>query len=247
VTVGLGIGVGALEVLQGGRSGQVVAAFRQAAYVRFPAGIIALTTTAVPSGPIYLRGAVRLCRLQKGERVVVGSEALRLPVWRGALPTGPCDTSALRSVAAGSALLQSPLRARADAAHRAVAGGDLGEAAALLGGLGPGLTPSGDDALAGILLAARIRWTIAAEPYLVAIANQVNTHSISRQFLVWAARGQSIEPVHDVLMGVSAVALSAYGHTSGADLALGLVWGLADLPEVRRVDAEGREIATSGR
>jgi hypothetical protein len=241
------IGVGALDVVQGGRSGQVVAAFRQAVYVRFAGGIVALTTTAVPPGPIYLRGAFPPGRLQKGERVVVGASALRLPVWRGSLPTGACDTSALRSVAAGSALLESPLRAGADAAHRAVARADLEEAASLLGGLGPGLTPSGDDALAGILLGARIRWSIAAEPYLVGIASQVNTHEISRQFLVWAARGQSIEPVHDALMGGSADGLSVYGHTSGADLAVGLVWGLADLPEARRVDARGREVATTGR
>lgn len=224
------IGLGALDVLRFGRSGQVVAALRAAAYVRFPGGIIALTGLGVPLGPIYVRGLVDVSGLEKGSPVVLGEGVLQLPVWRGALPSGHCETRALKRVAAGSALFQTSLRSRAEAAHRAVEGGDLFEAARLLGGLGPGLTPSGDDALAGILLAARIRWTEVAESYLVSIAQQVRTHEISRQFLVWAARGQSIEPVHDCLAGGAADALLAFGHTSGADLALGLVWGLADLP-----------------
>ncbi|MDQ1426756.1 MAG: hypothetical protein QOK39_232, partial [Acidimicrobiaceae bacterium] len=95
------------------------------------------------------------------------------------------------------------------------------------GGLGPGLTPSGDDTLAGILLAARLRRP-EAEDHLVALAKTVATHEISRAFLLWAARGQSIEPVHRLLAGDATAArdLAAFGHTSGADLALGLRYGL---------------------
>jgi hypothetical protein len=123
-----------------------------------------------------------------------------------------------------SALLAEPLRARweeASARH------DLASVGRLLGGLGPGLTPSGDDALAGIFLATRLRGP-ETERHLVDLATRVDTHEISRAFLTWAARGHSIEPVHRLLAGDGSAAadLLAVGHTSGADLALGLQWGL---------------------
>jgi hypothetical protein len=208
----------------------VVAAFWQATYVLFPTGIVALTTTSVPPGPIHLRGDFPT--LEAGDELKLGDAYLETPIWRGDLPDDVQDAGALREAATRSALLLPPFAKRAEKARRAVAHGALDRASALLGGLGPGLTPSGDDALAGLLLAARIRWTSAAEPHLIAIAERVDTHEIARAFLHWAARGQSIEPVHRCLLGDSAAAadLRAFGHTSGADLALGLLWGLEALP-----------------
>ena len=109
-----------------------------------------------------------------------------------------------------------------------------------LGGVGPGLTPAGDDCLAGILLVARIRGGEAAEAELVAVAGSVDTNDVAAAFLVWAARGQSIEPVHRFLVSAARgdatratdalAALVGFGHSSGADLALGLRLGLARLP-----------------
>jgi hypothetical protein len=234
--VGANIGLGALEVVRAsaGQVGRLIAVFSQAAYVRFRAGIVALTTTAVPSGPVHLRSDFPLRPLRQGQHIIAHDRWLQLPVWRGDLPDDqPCDATALRPIASRSALLQPPLTERAGPARHAVGRGDLDQAAALLGGLGPGLTPSGDDALAGLLLAARIRWSERAEPYLVGVAMQVQTHEISRQFVLWAARGQTIEPVHRWLRAggeKAAAALASYGHTSGADLALGLLWGLDELP-----------------
>ncbi len=70
----------------------------------------------------------------------------------------------------------------------------------------------------------------------MAVADGVRTTSVARAFLHWAARGQSIEPVHDLLAALAAGdwdaaaadigVLGGLGHTSGADLAYGLRLGL---------------------
>ena len=57
--------------------------------------------------------------------------------------------------------------------------GDLAGVARAIGGLGPGLTPAGDDTLAGILLVARARGGEAAEDGLVAVARGVATTSVA--------------------------------------------------------------------
>jgi hypothetical protein len=98
-----------------------------------------------------------------------------------------------------------------------------------LAGLGPGLTPSGDDVLAGILLVASLTGRFSPSQ-LRAAADTDRTHDISRSFLRWAANGHSIEPVHDLLFAVAAgrpthqaeQAVAAIGATSGHDLLLGL-------------------------
>jgi hypothetical protein len=68
------------------------------------------------------------------------------------------------------------------------------------------------------------------------VASKVATNDVSRSFLHWAARGQSIEPVHRFLVlaaeggfegaGVALKELTNFGHSSGADIALGLKLGL---------------------
>ena len=119
--------------------------------------------------------------------------------------------------------------------------GDLAGVARAIGGLGPGLTPAGDDTLAGILLIARARGGEAAEDGLVAVARGVATTSVASAFLEWAARGQTVEPAHDLLVAIAAgdapaaaahlSALLRIGHTSGADLAYGLHLGLSHRSE----------------
>jgi hypothetical protein len=223
------IGLGVLGI---GDVGRVVAVFGQAAYARFPGGVVALTTLAVPPGPIHVRG-FPLAGLAKGD--AVAADRCDAPVWRGSLPDPACfegvDLGVLEGAASGSALLQAPLAARAHAAWLAIEAGDLEQVAILLGGLGPGLTPSGDDALAGLLLAG------AAGAAGAELVEAVKTHEIARAFLRWAAQGQSIEPVHRLLWALAGGDrvlldsglrdLLAYGHSSGADLALGLWWGLS--------------------
>jgi hypothetical protein len=123
-----------------------------------------------------------------------------------------------------------------DAIDRWLAGNALANEAAQLIGLGPGLTPAGDDYLAGILVGLRWlgrsaqaeslwRWL---EPRLAA-----RTSAISAAHLAAAASGQMHEALHDLLDQLSAwqapdlhpglARLDSVGHTSGWDALAGIV------------------------
>jgi hypothetical protein len=163
-------------------------------------------------------------------------------VWRGDLPDAEALAAAVPlagevlGAATPSVLLEDPWRPALDRATVCLEKGELDGAAAALGGAGPGLTPAGDDALAGILMAVRARFGAAAEDDLLEVAGVVRTSRLALAFLRWAARGQSIAPVHDLLgslaagdrdrAGAALEELCAFGHSSGADLALGLRLGL---------------------
>ncbi len=111
-------------------------------------------------------------------------------------------------------------------------------AATDLAGLGPGLTPSGDDVLAGILLALRL-WSDAAGPLGARIVSSLivgtaapRTGRISLAYL-WAARqGHTSEAWHDLVRALStdldgviraATRIMQAGETSGADMLAGFV------------------------
>jgi hypothetical protein len=152
------------------------------------------------------------------------------------------------------------------------AAGDLAlavDAAERIVGLGPGLTPSGDDILAGLLVSlhafggslpgggAAIRladWLGAA----VTAHADTRTTALSATLLHCAARGQAALEVTAVLRGIAGQAelrpavrrLLGAGHTSGADLTWGLLAGsraalaLAD-PDAVPGDAAHRRAATA--
>jgi hypothetical protein len=112
----------------------------------------------------------------------------------------------------------------------------VGSPAAELLGLGPGLTPAGDDVLAGMLVALwhhpGLRDPLAAE---VTRDAPVRTTALSAALLRHAAAGLALPAVLDVADAVAghgpddlvpAVArLVAVGHSSGAALAHGLLRG----------------------
>ena len=123
-----------------------------------------------------------------------------------------------------------------EALERWLAGNALGHEVAQLIGLGPGLTPSGDDYLGGVLVALRWvgrgaqadslwRWL---EPRLAE-----RTSAISAAHLAAAAAGEMHEALHDVLTDLAAwdtpdllprlSRLDALGHTSGWDALAGIV------------------------
>ncbi len=247
------MGAGAHRILSVDGRGRVVAVYRRAAYLRLPAGLVALTGSDVWRGPLHVRSPLRPELLAPGDPVVVEGGCLRVgahqvdltgcPVWRGRLPR-PADlacapagvAAAVFSAAPPSALLDPRFEGRLAVAHRRLRHNDLAGVATALGGLGPGLTPSGDDALAGILLARRALGGPGLEAWLVEVAGGVRTTSVARGLLDWAARGQSVEPVHDLLGALAAgdgagavrhvADLARLGHTSGADLLHGLALGL---------------------
>jgi hypothetical protein len=113
-------------------------------------------------------------------------------------------------------------------------------AAAGLVGLGPGLTPSGDDFIAGYLAAlwSRAGFESGIEAMLPSLADALaplfqHTNAISRQMLSDAAQGRFAEHLIDVTRAVAgtgdvvdatAQALAS-GHSSGADTVCGLLFG----------------------
>lgn len=223
--------------------------YARAAYLDLPGGLVALTTPDVPVGPVHLRAAVAPDALRVGEPVLVAPGLVQAgPIlldlrtarlWEGPLPT-PAALDGAVSLAVDLLAAAPPSSLPVPVPVRSVTTGDLCALAACLGGVGPGLTPAGDDCLAGILLVARTRWGDAAEPVLVEMAERVPTNDVARAFLAWAARGQSIQPVHEFLVRAAwgerdgaegaLTAVTAVGHSSGADLALGLRLGLEWLP-----------------
>ena len=99
---------------------------------------------------------------------------------------------------------------------------------------------------AGLLLAEALLG-LGDEATRLAIVADAPTHAISRAFLAWSARGQSIEPLHQLLSACvlqdqqaarsARTDLAAIGHTSGLDLAYGALIGLrhaADLAAAAR-------------
>lgn len=119
---------------------------------------------------------------------------------------------------------------------------DLRAAAAALAGLGPGLTPSGDDVLAGVMLSL---WA-AHHPERVALGSDIATAAaprttrLSRAFLRAAAAGLADEKWHRLFEALATTSstnadpgavrqavdrIIAYGATSGLDMLQGFSQG----------------------
>ncbi|HUK69152.1 MAG TPA: DUF2877 domain-containing protein [Streptosporangiaceae bacterium] len=235
--------------------------------VRLPNAVVVTADQAAEPGPAgrLRRGAAAEQAFLVAETAdggasvgdgIVQAGRIRVPVrrwWDPSPVLGPLSRGRLEQ---GCGLLEgacatSPRRPGLDghpapaalAAH--CGAGDLAgavEVAENLVGLGPGLTPSGDDVLAGLLLALRLlggairggtRAVWLADWLGAAITSDASdrTTSVSATLLHCAARGQAAAEVAAVLRAFAgqepavraATRLLAAGHTSGADLA----WGLA--------------------
>jgi hypothetical protein len=261
----LGVTRGALYLKTGGQPGALVVLTHDA--VRLPCGLLLPATSAElpltslapsslepsarfvvgdgavswtgPPGPVVVR-AVREwapARPARGEAVASGLAAVRTVLSNAGLNTAGLGGSGL----SGSGLsradpgINSRLAADLAAAAREH-DGSIAVAARLLGS-GPGLTPSGDDVLAGFLAgAAAFGLDADALREATAMLAPARTTALSAALLWHAARGECI----DELAAVAAVLTSqgrpgpeqagravsrllSVGHTSGAALALGLV------------------------
>src|SRR6266540_2198234 len=119
----------------------------------------------------------------------------------------------------------------------------------MAGARGAGLTPAGDDVLAGLLLIGRAAGGPDREARLVALARRAGTHQISRAFLESAARGRSLAAVHDLIGSCAAAEaagaraararLARVGHSSGLDLAYGVLVGAVNRATAPWLDAPG--------
>jgi Protein of unknown function (DUF2877) len=215
------------------RIGVVRACFARAVYVGFGADLLAVGDDALPAGPLHLR-LRRFPPLTVGQRFDAAIDPDRC--WRPAAvdPRGLVRHRDIVRATLGriSSPFDGDLTERVEAVLHA---GGIVDLARLIGGRGQGLTPAGDDVLAGIMVADALgpdRFPTQRS----AAATAAPTTDVARAFLRWAARGRSIEPVH-VLLGAVATgdadaagralrALLAVGAMSGSDLAFGLRLGL---------------------
>jgi hypothetical protein len=227
-----------------------------AAWLRLPDGVAGLAPPGAPLGPLWITRADPWPVLTDGAVLTVDDAGLHDPDgalvvdrrqaagWKGPLPDpAALSAAAARAVVTGalalcrpSILLDAPWREAVEPAAETIGRleplDSLSAVARALGGLGPGLTPAGDDALSGVLFAFRAMAGPSVQPALLSVANSVSTNELGVAVLEAAATGAHIEPVHDLVMAAvandtvaaakAATALDRFGSSSGADIAYGL-------------------------
>jgi len=175
--------------------------------------------------------------------VLAGLHACR-DAARARAPAAPGPSSLERLIAAELEAASEALRRwLCCVAHSAVSGPPPDTALRLLG-CGPGLTPSGDDCLVGVLVALQaLRRDEAAR----ALGHAVMAHApqrtsrISAAHLRAACEGEAVAPVHDVLetllagnapaCTVAVRRLLAYGQHSGVDALAGIALAVGAVTE----------------
>jgi len=214
-------------------AGEVCAVFQRSFYARFPGGRYAcIGEAALGCGPLNaLVGSFDIHAV--GEKIFLET----MSVWGPPSPGGLPDLEAIRATALvpeeglgclitgrHNALCEHAQPAL-EAVGRWLAGHTLSQDAERLLGLGPGLTPSGDDYLGGVMVALRRldrgaqadalwHWL---EPRLTE-----RTSAISAAHLAAAAQGEAHEALHEVLNGrLEFDRLDAVGHGSGWDALAG--------------------------
>lgn len=167
---------------------------------------------SAPTAPPTIDNADGLLTALRQSSITTGL----LPVLLGRSPNTPIQQALAQQAAPLLAALPNP------------------EAAQRLIGLGPGATPSGDDLLAGLLLA--LHYANHPATALRAIARNARTTELGQALLRWAADGRAREDVllllRDLFSRSGSAALARlesvlhYGATSGADLVAGIAIGL---------------------
>ncbi|MFN2645043.1 MAG: DUF2877 domain-containing protein [Burkholderiales bacterium] len=228
--------------------GEVCAVFRRSCYARFASGRYACVGDAsLGHGP--LNALVPQFSLPAvGDRLALDTQNAErwspAPLPGGATPDVRTLERAARARVPREGLgclvvdahnsMSGHAQPALDAIERWLVGNALDEDAVMLIGLGPGLTPSGDDYLGGVLIALRQlgrevqarglwRWL---EPRLG------RTSAISAAHLAAAAAGEGHEALHACLHALCApqadwprllTELENVGHTSGWDSLAGVV------------------------
>ena len=108
-----------------------------------------------------------------------------------------------------------------------IAAGRLAAGVRLIRGCGAGLTPAGDDFLCGWMLALRLRRLSARARGI--LKHALGENPVSNAFLELSAAGRVNVAVKKLLQAPSSArvkAVCAFGHSSGADLLCGMLFGL---------------------
>ena len=182
--------------------------------------------------PLGARLALQLLRAERRGTCIAASGLL---LWLAGEPLAfPLQAAAARFDALRDALVRDDVEA-------------FGEAALPVLGLGPGLTPSGDDFLGGIFFALahvpRPRWSarMAALHGSIQRACARATNVISAVLLGDLMQGIGYSALHEMLYALqggapkaiveAAAELQRIGASSGSDLLAGLLLALATTPE----------------
>ncbi|GAA3764790.1 hypothetical protein HDA32_001223 [Spinactinospora alkalitolerans] len=222
--------------------------------VRLPNGVVlAEPQSAAPFADVAEATSARIGRRCVRFDGPAGSLSVRVSRWWRPRPPRPLTRDDAAAATRAAARLRDALTgvtgglpAEATAPlHTALDGADRAErACAGLIGLGPGLTPSGDDAVCGFLLAVRhLGGPSLCRPLAdAALARAATaTTALSASLIAHAARGESCPEATDLLdaaaghgpVGPALAALRAIGHTSGTDLALGVLAGALAVSRTR--------------
>lgn len=235
----------ALEAAHG--EGEVRAVFRRSCYVRFGNRYICIGDASLGRGPLnalvdnFQAPAI-------GERVSLSLDSAQL--WTPApLPADATpDVRALREAARARVpaeglgglivdahnVLSGHVQPALEAIERFLVGHTLDDEAQALIGLGPGLTPSGDDYLGGVLIALHL---FGRKPQAQSLWRWLKprlgrTSDISGAHLEAAAAGEGHEALHRCIAALCTLApdwagaleaLDNVGHCSGWDSLAGVV------------------------
>jgi Protein of unknown function (DUF2877) len=163
-----------------------------------------------PRGPVVVRAVREWAPARPARGAVVASALAAL---RAALDASGPETASASEINSAAAIDGQPLAdmVAAGASHEAAA------AVARLLGRGPGLTPSGDDVLAGFLVGA---WAFGLDtPWIaaaIAAAAPVRTTALSAALLWHAARGECIDQLAAVAAALTSQAPSSQAPSSQA-------------------------------
>ena len=242
----LSVGEGVLDAVSGGFTGRVGGVFDGGFYVSGPAQtVFAVLGPAFWAGPLHLVVEALPALPASEDRVNVsggmlaaGRIRVRADPRRRWAPRLPERLSASSQAWQGLVDTGDPgLEPLWDGVSGDLRRGDLAAVARRLEGRGAGLTPSGDDVLAGILLVSAM--DPSCRGALARLARSARTTALSRAYLRWAAAGQSIQPAHALLdaaasgdhggMDTAARSLAAVGATSGRALVAGVALAATEL------------------
>lgn len=229
---------------------RVIAVFERSVYVEAPAGLACIG--AVGNGPLNAQCGTLPAGLRVGDSLrlqVTGATLWRprpAPAWNVETIARSLDhlreAARDRLPANGLGYLldnerERPVTVQALTRWIGEPSGILDGAAGLIG-LGPGLTPSGDDLIGGALCALRAsgRCEIAVRlaDWALPLA-RTGTNRISCAHLACAAAGECGEAVNDAIVAIfvgnppDIERIDAIGHTSGWDALAGASLALAAL------------------
>jgi Protein of unknown function (DUF2877) len=233
-------GPGAMRALRAGRAGVLEMVLSRGAYVRFGDDWLALASPDAPFGPLSVAvTGLRRASLRPGQAVRaeggwlrVGGQAVDVGRMReqrpAANPVNAAPAAVTEAAAAALAVVAGPpeeLLPGLRALHR----GRLNEGVWRLAGRGDGLTPAGDDALAGY---AAWRHAAGATTPLSSLAAG-RSSPLGHAYLRCAERGELPDAGAALLAAVragdgqAAAAASADLGVWGASSGAAMVWGIA--------------------